>query len=720
MSASDVVVAAAPPAPRSLASWIARLWRAAKRLYLFLMPLRFSFIALAGVAFAFLVSDQGYDIVAHLGEDDPTGTYDPQTWQRVGFVVTVILFALQLWYWSRQLLHMKVPDDRPQTSDFPRLTQWLPRILGVLAFIVAIGALWRVWPNYDVPQPQRQLQILAVILGIALALFVGFVVLRRKVLAHRTTDQYSMAGLPRVTKVVLAVTFALSVAFFVWATVAVQSTVGFGSAAIVILVCGLAIPFGSAIVYAGMRGGVPVLTFLLLWAVVISPLADNHVVKTFPATAQAVAARPTVAQAFDRWFTRLERDYPGRQTYPVFLVATEGGGIRAAYWTATVLTSLSDSVPAFTDHLFAISGVSGGSLGATVYDALLVKRQEAGYVIREEEIDADIPDDEMHLLRTAARHVLAQDSLTPTLAAMLQPDLAQRFVPAPVLPDRARALEGGWERAWSETIGIDGQGDRLFSNGFLAMMTGREDRLPSLFLNGTLVESGQRIVASNLRIDGSEVPDAIDLFRAIGGDLRVSTAVANSTRFTYVSPAGTLVRGENDNGGSPVECSPGSSCEHVVDGGYFENSGAATASDILDVIRRHPRAHRIRPHVIFISFRMGNPAPLEPELVANEVMSPVRALLSTRGARGTQAVAELKQSVGGGNHTTFELVQTKTVFPLGWLLADRTRNLIDAQMGPHSGANGAKMRQIAALLRRPISADPVQQRAIAGEQQPKL
>jgi hypothetical protein len=92
---------------------------------------------------------------------------------------------------------------------------------------------------------------------------------------------------------------------------------------------------------------------------------------------------------------------------------------------------------------------------------------------------------------------------------MAQPDLAQRFIPFPILPDRARALEGGWERAWRTAIARhDGRPDDTFAGRFLAMMHGREDHMPSLLLNGTIVETGQRIVASSLDID--DHADGID------------------------------------------------------------------------------------------------------------------------------------------------------------------------------------------------------------------
>ena len=57
----------------------------------------------------------------------------------------------------------------------------------------------------------------------------------------------------------------------------------------------------------------------------------------------------------------------------MFLVTAKGGGIRAAYWTAALLTALQDANPEFADHVFAVSGVSGGSVGAGVFAGLLAQ-----------------------------------------------------------------------------------------------------------------------------------------------------------------------------------------------------------------------------------------------------------------------------------------------------------------------------------------------------------
>ena len=69
---------------------------------------------------------------------------------------------------------------------------------------------------------------------------------------------------------------------------------------------------------------------------------------------------------------RVEIENAGRSApYPIYIVTSDGGGARSSLWTASILGGLTDRQPAFARHVFAISAVSGGSVGAAVYGALL-------------------------------------------------------------------------------------------------------------------------------------------------------------------------------------------------------------------------------------------------------------------------------------------------------------------------------------------------------------
>jgi hypothetical protein len=201
--------------------------------------------------------------------------------------------------------------------------------------------------------------------------------------------------------------------------------------------------------------------------------------------------------------------------------------------------------------------------------------------------------------------------------------------------------------------------------------------------------------------------DAIDGRAALGVGVPLSTAVHLSARFTYVSPAGTA-----RNHAIPGESS--AAWMRLVDGGYFENSGTVTAHELLVAVQAllgaqdaDPAVARLRPFVIHIS---NEPVPLSPgeppqasclqrdhwsearslagdpkQKALGEVLSPLLALLNVRPARGFQAREALFVRMGGNGPSArrvhFQLYDLGTELPLGWVLSNKARMDIRAQLG---------------------------------------
>ena len=80
------------------------------------------------------------------------------------------------------------------------------------------------------------------------------------------------------------------------------------------------------------------------------------------------ARRTNDDEALDRWLGALNKKNVARPKLAI--VATSGGAIRSAVWTAVVLESLEDTLsdlslekPRFHDHVRLMTGASGGMLG---------------------------------------------------------------------------------------------------------------------------------------------------------------------------------------------------------------------------------------------------------------------------------------------------------------------------------------------------------------------
>jgi len=370
---------------------------------------------------------------------------------------------------------------------------------------------------------------------------------------------------------------------------------------------------------------------------------------------------------------------PGQKT-PLFIICAEGGGVRAAYWAARLLAYLEDTtrhypeqyVP-FSSRVLAISGVSGGSLGAATFTALL-----DGYA-------ADTANrGDWFFNRTA--NFLGRDQLSAPLASAAFIDTTQRFIPYPIFDqrDRAAGLERAWENAWGESLKYaDGNISRFcrFDDDFRKLWRHRDTAaaargegsstqwIPSLFFNSTAVELGGRIIASDCQIPAGDYPGAQDAFSLLRlrdsevakseRDLfRLSSAVNLSTRFPGISPSGELPAGNSQ---FP---------QRVVDGGYYDNSGARTAwdnlvvvyydllnsvhspaeaSDVIPwviVIRAGPRTKRQAPSVTSEVPSGWNFLPPQARPVPRhfmvDVLAPARAFLNAWGARSADSIEALR------------------------------------------------------------------------------
>jgi hypothetical protein len=181
--------------------------------------------------------------------------------------------------------------------------------------------------------------------------------------------------------------------------------------------------------------------------------------------------------------------------------------------------------------------------------------------------------------------------------------------------------------------------------------------MPSLFLNSTNVELGKRFIVSNRlpsdRKDAYYAYDPHAEYRIV--KLPVSTAIHLTARFPFVSPAGVLNSVDQKSAKNPVTWG------RLVDGGYFENTGAATLADVIEAVesalKDSPRAADVRLYVLLI---LNNPEPgipndkdagipslpKVPQAFTNptgyergstpwsDYTAPVEALFAAQGARG--------------------------------------------------------------------------------------
>jgi hypothetical protein len=408
---------------------------------------------------------------------------------------------------------------------------------------------------------------------------------------------------------------------------------------------------------------------------------------------------------------------------PIVVVTTAGGGIRAALWTALILGAVQDQHPTFTQRVFAISGVSGGALGATVFAASQHPSSRAQTTC---DTGTEAPLRPCGTL-AAAYGALSQDFLGPVVAAYAFNDTFGPLLALAGLnvPSRATILEKAWEAACQQA------GCYGLSGAFHAALIRDARWAPALFLNGTHVETGKRIITSPLVITPRNFDDALDFFTLHGREIRVSTAALNSARFPFMTPVGRLGRDDTHYG-------------HLGDGGYFENYGAETGAEIMRVVRRfaHQYGRYIKPVVVEISSdpelapidlarnsrgqRAGSDKDCTGEQVQlaldeplrtkcrstqfsgfTQLTGPAAAIMGSREARGIQTARRVWGQVEQGDGIALQFAlcsfsdEEPNRPPLGWTLSRETRERMRKQVAEMMSAD-PKLEQCKGRDCRPL------------------
>ena len=287
-----------------------------------------------------------------------------------------------------------------------------------------------------------------------------------------------------------------------------------------------------------------------------------------------LSADDLLAAFADQW----QREHGPASKPKLVVMATSGGGVRAAVWTAAVLEKLEAEVgPRFARHLRIVTGASGGMVGAGLYAA-----------------------DRVHpVAGDSLARTLARDSLWAVMQTFLIRDLPSAFLPFHRDWDRGYSLEAAWHRrAKARRRGDPSPWRTTFADLLPAERLGLA---PSLIFAPFLVEDGRRLLISNLDLGGIAAESAptltltpgglpghavkrlsrsavefFRLFPAAHGRFEVGTAARLNATFPFVSPSVNL---------------PTDPPRRVVDAGYFDNYGTGLLAAWLhrhrDAVRKY-------------------------------------------------------------------------------------------------------------------------------------
>jgi hypothetical protein len=710
-------------------------------------------VVVSGFAFAVLsLPPQTREVYRVLADDFPN-----QKWQIALGFLALLAAAGFIWHCGRQATLAERQDQLQMPSAEAQMLRWMPRLLAALVPLGAALGLYTTireaettarlvrsvaekqdWPElggvYQLidPSPAR--------LWVATFIALGLVVIVLLATILRTYGRPSKYGAPgkwligTETTICSVAIAGTCVAMFSLAPPWLAQTIGvvaiFGLFLIVLVVV------LSNLLFWGDALGVPLIWILLGGTLVLTAFDwnDNHRVRIVAHKRNGPA--PTeLASAFGQWLrSRKDLGYyaEAKEPYPVFIVAAAGGGAYAAHYTATVLARMQDSCANFAQHLFAISGVSGGSIGASLFAGLAKLKAR-----NEEHLGCNL-EPRNRYFEERTQKFFEQDFLSPVIAGALFPDLIQRFLPFPIGHfDRSRALDASMEAAWREMVAAVAKDDPLaaemanpFASPFLDLWSPlrSDEAVPALILNTTEVANGYRIVVSPIQTGAvasmhwSKIARLHPLLPQgedadADPDIKLSTAAGMSARFPWILPPATVAT----NGDMKRM--------RLVDGGYVEGSGVDIASQlvkalkvVVDRTKETPERVDAKFYLIVLMGYEGTPVA---DRSLGEAPLPLRALISTWQTRAEiaflgaflDACPEIATClVNAAAETSFQraLVELPVIpvflnlrdfhIPLTWQLTQASREIIAL----HAGTAQRCKRNDTLMITWPNEASPYQ------------
>ncbi len=239
-----------------------------------------------------------------------------------------------------------------------------------------------------------------------------------------------------------------------------------------------------------------------------------------------------------------------RNNSTIYLIAAEGGGLRGAYWTMSVLDSIARSNKPIYGRTFLQSGISGGGIGLGMYTYM----QSVG--------DKNYNESISNRINTIGH----RNFLTGDIAGLFTRALVSavlRFESLKNYDDRHRMMSNSY-------FNIAGAPESLTKNPYYNLWTNAANKpIPLLFVNATRTEDGARAVVHPLRDGGTILEPFIDITKNHGGEyISYPDAVFLTNRFPGASPAARIESKGN-----------------FVDGGYYENSGLETILHTLQYMK---------------------------------------------------------------------------------------------------------------------------------------
>ena len=481
---------------------------------------------------------------------------------------------------------------------------------------------------------------------------------------------------------------ALAGVVYLLTVISVTFAVWIGSFPFVLIAFSVLLGLGNFVSTVSILGRFNFHLLFIAGAMIMSWLFEPHYTKLPDKENHQVVFRnrQKLNEYFTNWVAQHKAAIDSVDHYPVYFVLANGGASRSGYWTASVLSLLEDTTQGkFSEHLFALSGASGGSVGNATFFSLLRNK------------DRLAADTSASPYLKASTTYLGSDFLTYTLARMLGPDVFRYIFPLRFFYDRAAALSHALEQAPDEDdFMFDGMAVPF--SEFSTQVGKPYGQLPLLCINTTRMQDGSPAVISNLNVSDGVFNSRVDVLNLLDSneDMKLSSAVVLGASFPYVSPAGRI--DFTDPRDSLMEP------QYFVDGGYFDNSGSGVVNEMINGLwammnnPSHPSSaykNKLQFYIIHITNEpVGIPIMHKVSPIVNDIAAPLKTMVGSFNTQTSVNDLRLKAYMRGvykdnAHYTEVNLYRSKEKinYSMNWVISEYLQNAMDERLRKHDTLN---------------------------------
>jgi hypothetical protein len=351
-----------------------------------------------------------------------------------------------------------------------------------------------------------------------------------------------------------------------------------------LLICGAVfyIFLFTLLIRLSQRLKINFVAFIIVIGLVLSISNANNYHSVATHDSAPAASKPLdLGTYFKKWVLQRKEEIANADSahpYPIFLVNTYGGGIRASAFTSMVISFLDSALleegkQAFDHYTFSISGASGGTIGAAVNCAYRHRYLDKADAYK---LDSFI-------------NFYQHDFLTPVLVTDLGRDIWASASTLSWWNDRAAVQEKAWQDFSHHYLHMDLDMD------YDALWDTANSRtryeVPLLFSNTLNVDDGLKGICAPVYLSKDDFPATIFIRNRLDymnknrkaedsmQSISFITGAFLSARFPFISPSGKMGAGY-----------------HFMDGGGKDNSGAFTSDQVFSALARYSEKESVLPN----------------------------------------------------------------------------------------------------------------------------